>query len=527
MKIPKRASFSMTSTPNIQVQRSTFDLSVKHKTAFNFSNLVPYYVEEVLPGDTFHIKTTIFARISTPIYPIMDNMDMDVHFFFVANRIVMTNWVKLMGEQANPTDSIAYQTPIVTVNAGTGVGFVANELYDLLGVPTEIDDISIVNLVPRGYNFIYNEYYRDQLRTNSAVVDLDDGPDTISDYVLRKRCKRPDYFTTATATPQKGSAVTIALGTSNVAVQLVGVAPYPQPLIRRTSTGNTEPSVTLAADAAGEFGALAANDLVFDPNGSLEARLGAATGPTINDLRTAFAVQQLLERDMRGGTRYPEILMSQFGVSDPSMAVLNRPEYLGGSSTPLIVTPIAQTSYAASPNVLGDLGGMGTFTAHGGFMKSFTEHGHIIGIVSTRTELSYWQGIPRMYSRRTRYQFYMPVLAHLGEQSILNQEIFATEVDATNLAVFGYQERWSEYRNRQSKITGVFRPNHALTLAAWHLAQDFATLPTLNTDFLEDLPPAARVIAVTTEPHIIFDSITDVKAVRCMPVFSQPGLERL
>lgn len=530
MQLPPVSNYDVSGNPKIQISRSVFNRDHQHKTTFDAGYLIPVFVDEVIPGDTFQVDATIFARMATPIYPIMDNMDLDIHFFFCPTRIVWTNFVKMMGERTDPGDSVDYSTPIVTVNAGSGVGFTAGSLYDYLGIPTEIDDISIVNLIPRIYNKIYNEYYRDQMKIDSAVVDLDDGPDTILDYVLRKRAKRPDYFTTALDQPQLGTEVSLPLGTS---APVLGIGKYTQAGYTATNETVYESDGTSTVYNPWvkiDTGADNAAFLVKKGTGNypnIYADLSGASAATINELRYAFAIQQLLERDGRGGTRYPEVLFNQYGVTDPSMLVLQRPLYLGGGRADLIMNPIAQTSYAASPNVLGDLAGMGTFSGRAGFTQSFTEHGYILGIVSTRGYESYTQGIPRMYSRRTRYEFYLPILSNLGEQAILKQEIYATEVGATNAETWGYQERWSEYRHAQSKITGLFRPNHATTLAAWHLAQEFGSMPTLNQTFIEYTPPMARVQAVTTEPSFIFDSVFRVKAVRPMPVYSVPGLERL
>lgn len=517
--------------PKVSIQRSAFDLSHSHKTTFDAGQLIPVMCIDVLPGDTFTVDATWFARLATPIYPIMDNQKMDIHFFFAPDRILWTNFVKMMGEQAAPGDSIAYTTPIVTVNAGSGVGFTAGSLYDYLGIPTEIDDISVNNLPARMYNQVYNEWYRDQNLTTPATVDLGDGPDTISNYVIKKRAKKQDYFTTCLGSPQKGTAVSIPLGTSAPVLGLGaynGVYSLTNQAVRESDdTTSTYAKAKLITATGISDNYMYVEDSDDDGYPDIRADLSNATAATINELREAFATQQLLERDARGGTRYPEMLLSQYGVNSPLGAILARPEYLGGGSADLIINPIAQQSATSGSNALGDLAGVGTFTGRASFTKSFTEFGWLMAIASTRSDLTYTQGVPRKYLRRERYDYYIPVFAHLGEQSVTNLELYATEVSATNSAVFGYQERYAEYRMELSKATGLFRPNHASTLAAWHLGQEFGSLPTLNTTFIEETPPMTRVIAVTTEPHYIFDSIFKIKAVRPMPVYSVPGLERL
>lgn len=517
--------------PRIAIQRSAFDLSHSHKTTFDAGQLIPVMVLDVVPGDTFSIDATFFARLATPIYPLMDNMKMDIHFFFAPDRILWDNFVKMMGEQLSPGDSIAYQTPIVTVNAGAGVGFTALSLYDYLGIPTEVDDISVNNLPARAYNQIYNEWYRDQNMVNPATKDTGDGPDTIANYTIRKRAKKQDYFTTCLATPQKGSAVSLPLGTT---APVLGIGMYDgtysltnQAVRESDDTTSTYAKAKLITATGTSANYAYIEDSDNDGYPDVRADLSAASSATINELREAFATQQLLERDARGGTRYPEMILSQYGVNSPLGAILNRPEYLGGGSADLIISPIAQQSPTSGSNALGDLAGIGTFTGRAGFTKSFTEFGWIMAIASSRGDLTYTQGIPRKFARRDRYDYYIPVFAHLGEQAVLKQEIYATETAATNAEAFGYQERYAEYRMELSKATGLFRPNHANTLAAWHLAQEFGSMPSLNQTFIEETPPMTRVIAVTTEPHFIFDSVFKVKAVRPMPLYSVPGLERL
>lgn len=515
--------------PRAEIQRSSFDRSHGYKTTFDSGYLVPFYVDEVLPGDTFNVNATTFARLATPIAPIMDNMYLDTFYFFVPSRLVWNHWVNLNGEQTNPGDSTDYLVPTLSGKFDEGT------LGDYFGIPISVN--TEVNALPfRAYHKIYDDWFRDENLQNSVLSNatfFGDGPDKMSQMnVLHRRGKRHDYFTACLPWPQKGPGVELPLG---------GTAP-----VRGTGVtlGMTNGSVNFGLHTVSnaiygytsDYGLANGSDVksgnvsgtkivgvTTDPAKSgLVADLNDATAATINSLRQAFQIQRMYEKDARGGTRYTEILRCHFGVVSPD-ARLQRSEYLGGSSTPIQINQVAQTSSTDQESPQGNMAAFGLVSGMSGFKKSFTEHGYVIGLVNVRADLNYQQGLNKMWSRKTRFDFYWPSFAHLGEQAVLNKEIYL-QGNADDDGVFGYQERFAEYRYHPSQITGQLRSTCATPLDYWHLAQKFDSLPKLNAEFIEDNPPIERAIAVQNYPQFVFDSYVQCRCVRPMPVYSVPGL---
>jgi len=517
--------------PQAEIPRSRFDRSHGYKTTFDEGFLIPIYVDEALPGDTFNLRMSAFARLATPLHPFMDNMFMDTFCFAVPIRLLWENWERFNGEQDNPADSTDFLVPTIT---SPGSGYDNGSIYDYMGIPTLIEGLQHNALHLRAYNLIYNEWFRDQNLQDSSIIHTDDGPDDPGDYSLRRRGKRHDYFTSALPFPQKGPAVTLPLGDR---APVIGIGADSQ--VYNTNDKNvfeTDTSASRTYDQS--FGYDSITNIGFieeDPNNpgfpNIHVDLSQATAATINDLREAFQIQKLYERDARGGTRYTEIIRSHFGVTSPD-ARLQRPEYLGGGSTPIVINPIAQTSSSQDSQgpidtPQGNLAAMGTASINRqGFTKSFTEHCVLICLIMVRADLNYQQGLNRMWSRQGRFDYYWPALSHIGEQTILNKEIYA-QGDASpteDEAVFGYQERYAEYRYKPSQITGQFRSNFAQSLDTWHLAQDFDALPTLSDEFIQENAPVERVIAVQDEPHFILDAYFNLSCARPMPLYAVPGL---
>lgn len=500
---------SIIERPNIP--RSRFNGSWTRKTAFDAGYLVPFLVDEILPGDHMRYSVTAYLRMATPLFPLFDNQRIDTFFFYVPTRILWTAWKRFMGEQQTPASSIDFTIPQIEAPAA---GYLVGSLFDHFGLPVLNQPFTHSALPLRAYNLIYNEWFRDQNLIDSATQLTADGPDPESIYTLRRRAKSHDYFTTALPWPQKFTAPTIPLG-GRVDVR---------------ATTSTTPVGAYSENLAAyrEFDTLAGTTVLFGAGpAAIDQRLfvdmATAAGVSVNVFRQAFLVQQLLERDARGGTRYVEILKSHFGVTSPDFR-LQRPEYIGGGQSPLQITPVAQTAPTAGVPV-GALGAAGTGVGQHSASYAATEHGYIIGLINIRTELSYSQGIPRMWSRNTRYDFYWPSIAQLGEQAILRQEIYADP--ATLTVVFGYQEAWHSYRTRYSESTGLMRPGLPSTLDNWHLGQFFSTAPLLNQTFIEDNPPMARVLAageLAVNQQYLADILISREAVRPIPAFGTPAL---
>lgn len=541
-------NYAFSQVPSANIPRSIFNRSRGYKTTFNEGVLIPFYVDEVLPGDSFKARATIFARLNTPIVPVMDNIFLDTFYFAVPLRLIWEHWQRFMGEQPTPGASTDFLVPQVNLSS-----FGELSIADYFGLPYG-KNINVSALFFRAYSLIWNEWFRDENLQTPVTVPLGDGPDDASLYKLLPRGKRHDYFTSCLPWPQKGPGVDMPIGgqagfAGSASVPLSAV---PRSEAQRTyyhfdasqhsiadkmqgvplsKVGNTNPYTNngVFPDGTGiylsdtEMAAHLQADLTPESLSGLTVDLAGASAASINSVRQAFQIQKLLERDARGGTRYTEILRSHFGVVSPD-ARLQRPEYLGGSSSLMKIVPVPQSSGTTDTSPQGHLAAFGLVgDSKGGFTKSFVEHSILIGLASIRSDLTYQQGIERMFSRRTRYDFYWPALSHLGEQAVLNKEIFV-DGSADDEAVFGYQERWSEYKYGRSMVTGQFRSTVATPLDMWHLAQKFENRPVLNAEFIKDNPPISRVVAVPSMPHVLFDSYLDLKCARPMPVYSVPGL---
>lgn len=534
-KLPSRKLVSQNDQSMIErpdVPRSRFTGSWTRKTTFDAGRLIPFLVEEVLPGDHLKYNVTAYVRMSTPLFPMFDNQRIDTHFFFVPCRLVWDNWQGFMGEQSDPSNWTVYTIPQVTSPAG---GWLANTIYDHFGIPvasqiTAGQSISVNALPLRAYNLIFNEWFRDQNMQAKAILQTGNGPEVNPAYYgILRRAKSHDYFTSALPWPQKTlvqpyvpltgqapvSGIGILSANANFANSNINVNEYLANGVVYPFAQSTDAATKIYIRGTAASGA---QPYVY-------ADLSAtAAGMAINSFRQSMALQNLLERDARGGTRYVEVIKAHFGVTSPD-ARLQRPEYIGGGSTPLNLTPVAQTAPTAGVPV-GALGAAGTAVGSHQANYASTEHGYIIGLISVKSELSYQQGLHKMWSRFSRYDFYWPSFAQLGEQAILRQEIYCTGVDADDTLVFGYQERWHEYRTRASEVTGKFRSTATGTLDPWHLSQRFTSAPVLDQNFVIDEPPMARVLAagaLAENQQYLADILIQRDAVRPLPMYSTPS----
>lgn len=561
--------------PAMYMKRSKFDRSHVYKTTFNSGKLIPVFVDEILPGDTARMSVNYFARLATPIKPIMDNIYLDWFFFFVPNRLVWEHWQNFCFEQEDPDDSTDYVIPTVTATGNSENAYIGS-LWDYFGLPVNTSgNLSGINALPfRGIYLIYNEWFRDENLQKSVKIQKGDtnevldsarssdqpswvftsGTTVFPGLPCPPRGKRHDYFTSAFPWTQKGPGVSIGLaGTASIvnpsplsdyfltsnSNQLAAIASYGGDASssggRRVTSGSD--TITFARGSNSDWSTIGG----FAGNESAKVNVNAYPGSnlltndsyvdldtssifTINSLRTAFQMQKFYERLARGGSRYTEVLRSFFGVVSPD-ARLQRPEFLGSFTKMVNVNPIAQTSATNDISPQGNLSAYGVTAAKfHGFTKSFVEHGYVFGFVCARADLTYQQGINKMWLRSTVYDFYWPTFANLGEQAIELREIYAqgSEADTT---VFGYQERYAEYRYKPSQITGKFRSSvTGGTLDKWHLSQFFKNPPTLNEEFIVEKPPIDRIIAVPSEPEFLLDVGFRYTTVRPMPMFGTPGL---
>lgn len=529
--LPKRRLVSQQEAAIVQraqVPRARFINRFSRTTAFDQGYLVPFLVDEILPGDHVRYNVMAYVRIDTLLFPIFGELRLDTFFFYTPSRILWTNWVRMMGEQSNPTDTIAYTCPVMTVN-NLDVG----SIFDHMGLQTtgQTTNSHDVNALPfRAYNKIYNAWFRDENIINTVTENTGDAGDDSADYQLQKRAKAHDYFTSALPWAQKFTAPSVPVS---------GLAPVTGIAFVQGTSGthpNVDVNETLPTGAANSpwsnaaFGPDAGTIAVrADPasasNPYVFADLTQATGVAINTFRQAFMIQQLLERDARGGTRYVELLKSHFGVTSPDFR-LQRPEYIGGGQTPLNVTPIAQTAPTTGVP-LGALGAAGTAAGSHRASYAATEHGYVIGIINVRSELKYQQGMHKMYTRSTRYDFYWPSLAQMGEQAVLRGEIYKTGASANDSIVFGYQPRWEEYRQRYSDVTGIMKSTATATLDPWHIGQKFTSAPTLSQTFIEDTAPMSRILAAGTAANgqqFRAEILIDRDIVRPVPAFGTPAL---
>jgi len=524
----RNSQHSFAQIPAVHHPRSSFDRSHTAKDMIGCDMLYPILVDEIIPGDTMSLQTNAFARLATQLVPIMDNMYLDFFFFFVPNRLVWTNWEKFNGAQTDPGDSTDFVIPTIPyIYTGGTTPTLVESIWTHLGLPPGVASpgVDISALPLRAYNLIWNNWFRDENLQDSLTVSTDDGPDAMNEYVLMPRGKRHDYFTSCLPWPQKGTAVDLPLGTS-APVVAVSTPPDNPWVGNKVTTGTPVTSGNVQLTTAGAVWN-GTDYLYFNPNGGLEADLSSATAATINQLREAMQVQSLLELDARGGTRYTEILLAHFGVISPDFR-LQRPEYLGGGSIRVNTHIVPQMSSTSGSNYQGNLAAFATASTmdkHIGFSKSFVEHGYVIGLCAARADITYQKGINRMWTRSTRYDFFWPKLQQIGEQAVLRREIYATGTVVDDETVFGYQERYGEYRYKPSEIRGMFNGHFTSALDQWHLAEEFSSAPSLNSTFIASNTPIARVVNLygNATPPIYLDLFFSIRHARPMMTYSVPA----
>ena len=541
--------FAMNPT-NIDISRSTFDRGSTVKTSFNVGDVIPFYVDEVLPGDTFSVKTSKVVRMQTLLTPIMDNVYLDTYFFFVPNRLTWSHWREFNGENTQSAwlPSTEYEVPQVTApDSGWQVGTIA----DYMGIPTGVSNLSVSALPFRAYSLIMNEWFRDENLSDPLNIPIDDatiagsnGSNYITDIVKGgkpfKAAKYFDYFTGCLPSPQKGPDVMIPVASGGSMPVVTKSESVPNPgtvglTSRRVLNGsdvyivgkNLKDSSVPAGDLLWNPSAPLGNDAGLVPSNLWAVSDGNVQAATINQLRMAFQIQKLYERDARGGTRYIEILKSHFGVTSPD-ARLQRPEYLGGNRIPININQIIQQSATMEGSTpQGTTSGMSLTTDnHYDFEKSFVEHGFVIGLMVARYDHTYQQGLERFWSRKDRFDYYWPVFANIGEQAVLNKEIFA-QGTAQDDEVFGYQEAWADYRYKPSRVSGEMRSQYAQSLDVWHLADDYSELPRLSDSWIrEDAATVDRVLAIQSSlaNQLFADVYVQNRTTRPMPMYSIPGL---
>ena len=517
VRVPASSNVGPYRAPDMRMGRSQFDLSHTHKTCYDAGQLIPYFLTEVIPGDTMTVRLEAFTRIFSPLdFPIMDNIEQSIDFFFVPNRLVWDNWEAFLGAH---DDAGAQDTDYTIPIHADGTTIALGSVWDYMGVPIGLQttDVELNQLPIRGYRLIYNEWYRDQNLIDAGTIDKGNGPNVWGNIAPYKSAKKHDYFTSALPYLQKGDPVSAQFPVTGIGMQTTDFVTTSQAVYETAeSAQQTYATAKLVGDAA------AGNQIFIEEDVAPYAdRPAIYANITINALREAAAIQRLLERDARGGTRMRELIQSHFGV-DTGDARVQRPEYLGGGRGWINVTPVPNTSATATQDQ-GELAGFGTGVLRASFAKSFVEHGYVFGILRARGEVSYQQGLDRMWSRQTKYEFLWPELSQLGEQAILNKELYISN-DANDDLVFGYQERYAEYRFKKSLVTHKFASNAAGSLDFCHLSEDFTSLPALNQTFIEDQTPMARVTTVDTEPDFIIDGRFDFKVARALPVRPVPTL---